>query len=83
MRLALAALPMRLDSPDRAYTRTAEGALLHSVQNLREQRRFLHKDQVSSVAFSSDGRALATGSWDNTVQLWEVATDQLRYPARS
>ena len=44
VRLALAALPMRLDSPDRAYARVAEGALLYSVQHLRERRRFLHEN---------------------------------------
>ena len=74
VRLALAALPMRLDSPDRAYARVAEGALLYSVQHLRERRRFLHERWVYFVAFSPDGRTLATGSSDNTARLWEVAS---------
>jgi hypothetical protein len=74
VRLALAALPMRLDSPDRAYAREAEGALLYGVQHLRERRRFLHEHSVHSVAFSPDGRTLATGSLDTNARLWEVAT---------
>ncbi|KAJ1555544.1 hypothetical protein HK405_000663 [Cladochytrium tenue] len=32
---------------------------------------------VWSVAFSSDGNSLASGSWDGTIKLWEAATGQL------
>jgi serine/threonine protein kinase len=33
-----------------------------------------HSQSVNSVAISSDGQMLASGSWDNTIKLWEVAT---------
>ncbi len=37
-----------------------------------------HGGSVESVAFSPDGTTLATGSWDSTVKLWDVATRRER-----
>jgi serine/threonine protein kinase len=33
-----------------------------------------HTDWVKTVAFTPDGRYLLSGSWDQTVRLWEVAS---------
>jgi len=31
-----------------------------------------HTDAIASVAFSLDGHHIISGSYDNTVQLWDV-----------
>ena len=41
----------------------------------REVRTFAgHKSAVSSVAFSSDGQYVLSGSWDGTVKIWQLST---------
>jgi WD40 repeat protein len=36
-----------------------------------------HTDAVTSLAFGPDGKTLATGSRDNTVRFWDVATGEV------
>ncbi len=33
-----------------------------------------HRDRVYSVAYSPDGKTLASGSWDQTIKLWVMET---------
>src|SRR5260370_25945022 len=37
-----------------------------------------HRAGVASLTFSPDGRMLASGSFDRTIRLWEVASGQAR-----
>jgi WD40 repeat protein len=37
-----------------------------------------HTDRVTSVAFSTDGKQVVSGSWYRTVQLWDAGTGALQ-----
>ena len=50
--------------------------LLHAMQQSPRLIAFLHghNNTVRSVALRPDGKTLASGSWDNTIILWDLAT---------
>ena len=48
------------------------------VYRVQEKNRFPHSRSVYSVAFSPDGKTIATGSLDTTVKLWSVDGRELK-----
>ncbi|NET58978.1 MAG: tetratricopeptide repeat protein [Symploca sp. SIO2E6] len=54
-------------------------ALQEVVHTIRERNSFEgHKDSVTSVSFSPDGKLIASGSADNTVKLWSLDGEDVK-----
>jgi RNA polymerase sigma factor (sigma-70 family) len=53
---------------------------LFDLRSGNEIRKFVgHTKAISGIAFSPDGRSLVTGSSDQTLRLWEIATAKERH----
>src|SRR4030095_10102731 len=69
-------LLLSLEANRIANTVEGRGSLLEGLQRNPHLTTFLtgHTSYVGSVAFSPDGKTLASGSGDNTIVLWDVAS---------
>jgi WD40 repeat protein len=72
------ALLLGVEANHGPVTTQSIGTLFDNVRSNLQLRTYLneHTDPVSSVALSPDGKTLASGSYDNTIILWDVRTNQ-------
>eukprot|EP00976_Prorocentrum_cordatum_P050448 1018709-Prorocentrum_minimum.AAC.1 len=38
-----------------------------------------HDDAINCIAYSNDGKHVASGSWDKTVKVWSMVTDRNKW----
>ena len=81
MRLGKGTINEMQFSPDGTLLAVASsiGVWLYDTETYQERALLTgHTNLVSCVCFSTDGRILASGSWDGTIKLWDVATGTLQ-----
>ena len=71
--LAIEALPVNLNNPNRPCVIEAEIALRRASQSNTAVLRG-HTDKVTSISLSPDGHLIASASFDGTIRLWDTTT---------
>jgi WD40 repeat protein len=77
---AVSGLIMSIDAMERSQSSAdleieAQANLLNAIQLSREINQLQGgTNDVASVAFSPDGKSIVSGSWDNTIRLWDAQT---------
>ncbi len=56
---------------------------LWDIENDRDLRTFSHSEVVTDIAFSPDGKILASGTYDGTVTLWDLESGEKRLSLKS
>jgi WD40 repeat protein len=65
--------------PEKPAMETTNSILLDAIRENHEQNRLLHNnDKFWSVAFSTDGKSVVSGSSDHTAQIWNIETGKLK-----
>lgn len=66
------------ERPSPARPQNLAGAFSRALPTALEYTLRGHKDWVHAIAFSPDGKTLASGSYDRTIRLWNVSTGALQ-----
>lgn len=70
-------------SPARADDKPAAGKIEATKPTRLGTARFLNVGRVFSLAYSRDGQLLASGAWDGSIRLWDLAAGKERWQHQS